>query len=125
MDEVVIALFAPVSVARIDRWVEEQVDRLRTEAAPTGVGLGPLVRASPAGGGDWLIGVDLADRSVRLQDHLALACVLTDLERLGLRPALLVVSPAERTAARARSPSRALRRARTPCGPRVRRSPPV
>ncbi len=125
MDDVLIALRAPVTPARIDRWVREEVDRLRAEAGPTGVHLGELVRATPERGGDWLIRVELADRTVVLEEHLALACVLTDMERLGLRPALYVASRSSGGAVRARSPSRTLLRERMPCGPRARRSPPV
>lgn len=125
MDEVMISLQAPVAWKKIDRWVGEQLDRLRIEAWPTGVRLGPLVDASPVRGADWLVRVDLGDRAVRLEDDVALASVLTDMERLGLRPALFLVAPRERTGARAKRPSPTARRVTASCGPRARRSPPI
>ena len=102
MDIVVIALLAPVTPNRIERWVEAQVDELRAQGQASGVRLGPLTRSTPARGGDWLIGVDREDRSVALQDDLALGLILTDMAVLGLRPQLLVVSSGERRGRRFR-----------------------
>ena len=93
--EVMISLRAPVSREKIARWVEEQVDRLRGEARATGVRLGRLTVASPPQRGDWLVEVDVRDQNVRLEDNMALASVLTDMELLGLRPQLLVTSTGE------------------------------
>lgn len=90
MDETIISLLAPVSRERIERWVEGQVDRLRTEASSTGVRLGPLSSGGPGQGGDWLVEVDLRDRDVPLEDDVALGSVLTEMALLGLRPQLSV-----------------------------------
>lgn len=112
MDEVTIALRAPVSAKAIERWVEEQVDRLRDAAWASGVRLGPMWQAWRAQAADWLIEVDLRDRSVALDDDLALASVLIDMELLGLRPQLLVSplrqssAPAQVHAPTARAPVR-------------------
>lgn len=124
MDDVVISLLAPVARQAIDGWVEEQVARLRVEAQPRGVQLGRLVRSRPSQGGDWLVHVDLEPRDVPPQEHLALACVLTDMERLGLRPALFLISARPRMSTPAtHSPRLPLVAAR--CTPRARRSPPI
>ncbi len=95
MDEVRISLLAPVARERIESWVEEQVDRLRAQGRATGVRLGRLTPAQPAQGGHWLVEVDLHARDVRLEDDVALASILTDMELLGLRPHLLVAEVAE------------------------------
>jgi hypothetical protein len=94
-DEILISLRAPVSREKIERWVEEQVDRLRDAAWSRGVRLGPLWRGWRARGSDWLIEVDRRDRNVELDDDLALASVLMDMELLGLRPQLLASPPPE------------------------------
>ena len=96
-DEVVIALRAPVSREKVERWVEEQVDRLREAAWSSRVRLGPLWPGWRTQGADWLIELDLRDRKVELDDDVALASVLMNMELLGLRP-LLVSSPPGRTA---------------------------
>ena len=90
MGEVRIALRAPVSAKAIESWVEDQVDRLRDAAWSSGVRLGPLWPGWRARGPDWLIEVDLRDRNMALDDDVALASVLVDMELLGLRPQLLV-----------------------------------
>jgi hypothetical protein len=92
MDEVVISLLAPVASQRVQRWVEEQVDGLRAQGRASGLRLGRLAASSPAQGGDWLIAVDRVDRDVALEDDIALALILTDMARLGLRPQLFVIS---------------------------------
>ena len=92
MDEVRISLLAPVARERIESWVEEQVDRLRGQGRATGVWLGRLAPADPEQGGDWLVEVDLQARDVRLEDDVALAAILTDMELLGLRPHLLAAT---------------------------------
>ena len=96
MDEKIISLLAPVSRERIERWVEDQVDRLRGEASRMGVRLGPLSAAGPGQGGDWLVEVELRNRHVPLEDDVALASVLTEMALLGLRPQLLVTSRGDR-----------------------------
>lgn len=108
MDNAMISLLAPVAVSPqdIDEWVEELAYRLRARWRFTGVGIGRLVRACPSEGGDWLIELDLRGRSGPPEKDIALAAILTDLERLGLRPQLFVgagavpppsLAPAERT----------------------------
>ena len=97
-DQVMIALRAPVWREKIERWVEEELDRLRDAAWSRRIRLGPLWRGWRAQGPDWLIEVDLRDRNVPLHDDVALAGVLLDMELLGLRPQLLVSSPPERSA---------------------------
>ena len=92
-DEVLITLRAPVSPEKIERWVEDQVDRLREEARATGVRLGRLAPGSHPQGADWLIEVDLQDRDVELEHDAELALILTHMAVLGLRPQLLVTSP--------------------------------
>ena len=94
-DEVLISLRAPVSREKIEPWVEHQLDRLRDATWSSGVRLGPLWRGWRAQGPDWLIEVDLRDRNVELDDDLALASVLMDMELLGLRPQLLLSPPPE------------------------------
>ncbi len=94
-DEVVISLRAPVSRETVERWVEEQVDRLRDAAWSSRVRLGPLCPGWRTQGPDWLIEVDLRDRNVDLDDDVALASVLMEMELLGLSPQLLVSPPPE------------------------------
>lgn len=89
-----ISLVAPVSRERIERWVAEQVDGLRDEAAASGLQLGRLT-ACPTQDADWLLEVDARERGVAPQDDLALTSILTHLEWLGLRPQLLVSSRRE------------------------------
>ena len=89
-DEVMISLRAPVSRETIEPWVEEQVEGLRNAAWSSGVRLGPLWPGWRAQGADWLVEVDLRDRNVALDDDVALASVLMNMELLGLRPQLLV-----------------------------------
>ena len=90
MNEAMISLLAPVGVApqQIDMWVEEQVYRLRSRWQISGVGFGELTRSSPSEGGHWLIDLDLRARTGPLEKDVALAGIITDLERLGLRPQL-------------------------------------
>jgi hypothetical protein len=85
-----ISLRAPVSRERIEQWVDEQVDRLRDAAWSRRVRLGPLWPGWRAKGPDWLVEVDLRDRNVELDDDVALASVLMEMELLGLRPQLLM-----------------------------------
>ncbi len=91
MEKVIIALEAPVSPDKIERWVQDQVDRLRGGACAVGVRLGRLVPARGAWDADWLLEVE-RERGGRPEDDIALASVLTDMELLGLRPHLLVCS---------------------------------
>ena len=93
VDEVTISLVAPVSVSKIERWVKEQLDLLRDQAGSMGVRLGHLRPASDGQDADWLVEVDLRDRAVPLEEDIALASMLTDLQLLGLQPQLLVPSP--------------------------------
>lgn len=107
MNEAMLSLLAPVGVApqQIDMWVEEQVYRLRTRWRVSGMGFGELRRSSPSEGGHWLIDLDLRARTGPLEKDVALAGIVTDLERLGLRPQLFVRAPSEEpysTAAAAR-----------------------
>ena len=97
MDKVMISLVAPVSRHKIERWVEEQVDRLDGEARASGIRLGRLAPGRLAQGGDWLVDVDRGDRDGRLEGDTALASVLTSFALLGLRPRLLVASLRERS----------------------------
>ncbi len=123
-----ISLLSPVSRERIERWVEEQLDRLRDQVLPVGLRLGPLVRAPAATpGADWLVRVDRRGRAVPPEDDLALADLMMDVERLGLRPSLLAVASREPALSLARRPSRLARRGRgtARCDPRARRSPPI
>jgi hypothetical protein len=91
-DGAMISLLAPVGVSpeEIDEWVEERVYRLRARWRFTGVGIGRLTRSCPSEGGHWLIELDLRARTVPPSRDVALAAIVTDLERLGLRPRLFV-----------------------------------
>lgn len=124
MNEAMISLLAPVGVApqQIDIWVEEHVYRLRSRWRISGVGIGELTRSSPSQGGHWLIDLDLRARTGPLEKDVALAGIITDLERLGLRPQLFVVtgergarrsSDAHRSGAGRRQPAR---HSRPACG---------
>lgn len=103
MHDAMISLLAPVGVApqQIDIWVEEQVYRLRTRWRISGVGIGEITRSCPSEGGHWLIDLDLRARTGPREKDVALAGIITNLERLGLRPQLFVVS-GERGARRSR-----------------------
>ena len=92
MNAVMISLLAPAGVApeQIDMWVEEQLYRLRSRWRISGVGLGALTRSCPSEGGHWLIDLDLRARTGALENDVALAGIVTDFERLGLRPELFV-----------------------------------
>ena len=92
MNQVMISLTAPVSTGKIEPWVNEQLERLRREANARGIRVGRLAPVCLPHGADWLVGVDRADRDVRLEDDAALNLVMTDLALLGLRPQLLVAS---------------------------------
>ena len=92
LDEVAIALVAPVSVSKIERWVKEQIDLLRDHGGSRGVRLGHLSPAREGHDADWLVEVDLRDRDVPLEEDIALASILVDLQLLGLQPQLLVPS---------------------------------
>ena len=94
-DQVMISLRVPASREKVERWVEEELDRLRDAAWSRRIRLGPLWRGWRAQGPDWLIEVDLRDRNVELDDDVALASVLMEMELLGLRPQLLVSPPPE------------------------------
>ena len=94
MNDAMLSLLAPAGVApqEIDIWVEEQVYRLRSRWRVSGVGIGELTRSSPAEGGHWLIDLDLRARTGPLEKDVALAGIITDLDRLGLRPELFVAA---------------------------------
>lgn len=94
MNEVMISLLAPpeVSPESIDEWVEEQIYLLRGRWRFTGVGIGEITRSCPSEGGHWLIDLDLHARTVPLEKDSAVAGIVIDLERLGLRPQLLVTA---------------------------------
>ena len=96
MTEAMISLLAPVSVSpeTIDEWVEEQVYLLQKRWRFTGVGIGELRRSCPEEGGHWFIDLDLRARTVPLEKDVALAAIVTDLERRGLRPQLFVSAKA-------------------------------
>jgi hypothetical protein len=93
VDEVTISLVAPVSISKIERWVKGQIDRLRDQASPCEVRLGHLSPAPQGHDADWLVEVDLRARTVPLEEDIALASILLDLQLLGLQPKLLVPSP--------------------------------
>jgi len=92
MNEVMVSLLAPAGVPpeQIDMWVEEQVYRLRARWRISGVGIGELTRSCPSEGGHWLIDLDRSARTGPLEKDVALAGIITDFERLGLRPELFV-----------------------------------
>ena len=92
MNDAMLSLLAPVGVApqQIDMWVEEQLYRLRSRWRISGVGFGELRRSCPSEGGHWLIDLDLRARTGPREKDVALAGIITDLERLGLRPQLFV-----------------------------------
>lgn len=92
MNDAMLSLLAPVGVPpqQIDMWVEEQVHRLRSRWRISAVGFGKLRRSCPSQGGHWLIDLDLRARTGPLEKDVALAGIVTDLERLGLRPQLYV-----------------------------------
>ena len=92
VDGVAISLVAPVSISKVERWVKEQLDLLRDNASSSGVRLGHLSPAREGHGADWLVEVDLRDRDVPLEEDIALASILVDLQLLGLQPQLLVPS---------------------------------
>lgn len=94
MHDAMISLLAPVGVApqQIDIWVEEQVYRLRSRWRISGVGIGEVTRSSPSAGGHWLIDLDLRARTGPREKDVALAGIITDLERLGPRPELFVAT---------------------------------
>ncbi len=111
MDQGIISLRAPVSAAKMEGWVAEQIESLRRRGRPVGVRLGRLSPAAPEQGGDWVIDVDVRDRGVRLLDDVPLSSLLVELEVLGLRPQLLVDEAPGReaftSAARAAAPGAA------------------
>jgi hypothetical protein len=121
MDTVMISLLAPkkVSPQRIDPWVAEQVYRLRSRWLISGVGFGELRRSSPSKGGHWLIDLDLRARSGPLERDVALAGIIVDLARLGLRPQLFVLTPGRRHERRPRAGASGFERMPT-CGTRRR-----
>lgn len=90
MHEAMISLLAPAGVApeQIDMWVEEQVYRLRSRWRISGVGFGELRRSCPSQGGHWLIDLDLRARTAPVEKDVAVAGIITNFERLGLRPQL-------------------------------------
>ena len=92
MNEAMISLLAPVGVPpqQIDMWVEEQVYRLRARWRLSGVGFGELTRSCPSEGGHWLIDLDLRARTGPPEKDVALAGIIANLDRLGLRPQLFV-----------------------------------
>ena len=108
MNEAMISLLAPVGVApqQIDMWVEEQVYRLRTRWRISGVGFGELSRSTPSEGGHWLIDLDLRARTGPLEKDVALAGIITDFERLGLRPELFVTTAADEPFSMAGAPQK-------------------
>ena len=92
MDAVVISLLAPVDARPAQQWVQERVDALRARAQATGVRLGRLAASHPREGGDWLIEVTRDERDVALENDVALAAIVAELEYLGLRPCLFVIA---------------------------------
>lgn len=93
MEDVVISLLAPAAPPQRNApWVEEQVERLRAQARSLGVQLGRLTPSRPSQGGDWLIKVERDYRDTALEHDITLALILTDLDRLGLRPCLFVIT---------------------------------
>ena len=93
MDQVVISLLSPdVPPRQIEPWVERHLDRLRDLGRGGGVELGRLARSSPIRGGHWLIDVGRDGRDVALEEDVVLAMIVTDMEALGLRPQVFVIS---------------------------------
>ena len=93
MDQVVISLLSPgVPPRQIEPWVERHVDRLRDLGRGGGVDLGRLARSSPIRGGHWLIDVRRDGRDVAPEEDVVLAMIVTDMEALGLRPQVFVIS---------------------------------
>lgn len=93
MEQVVISLLSPdVPPRKIEPWVEKHVDRLRDLGRGGGVDLGRLERSSPIRGGHWLIDIRRDDRDVALEEDVVLAMIVTDMEALGLRPQVFVIS---------------------------------
>ena len=93
MDQVVISLLSPdVPPRQIEPWVDRHVGRLRELGRDGGVELGRLERSSPIRGGHWLIDVRRDDRDVALEEDVVLAMIVTDMEALGLRPQVFVIS---------------------------------
>ena len=122
MDQVTISLQAPVSPGPMQSWVQEQVDRLRLDGLGGGILLGRLVRAGSGQAGDWLVAVGMRARAEPLEADTALARILAELHRLGLRPALLVASGRAAAPVRARRPSHPRSRVSTRPRPRARRT---
>ena len=116
-----ISLLAPAKVSpdRIDAWVDEQVYRLRSRWRISGVGIGELRRSSPSQGGHWLIDLDLRARTGPLEQDVAVAGIIIDFERLGLRPQLFVLAPGRRHERRVRPAPRAFEQI-PKCGARRR-----
>jgi hypothetical protein len=121
MDQVMISLLAPTNVSpeRIDAWVDEQVYRLRSRWRISGIGIGELRRSSPSKGGHWLIDLDLCARTGPLEQDVAVAGIIIDFERLGLRPQLFVLAPGRRHERRVRPARRAFEQIPA-CGTRRR-----
>ena len=93
MDQVVISLLSPdVPPRQIEPWVDKHVGRLRELGRRGGVELGRLERSSPIRGGHWLIDVRRDDRDIALEEDVVLAMLVTDMEALGLRPQVFVIS---------------------------------
>lgn len=93
MDQVVISLLSPdVPPRQIEPWVDKHVGRLRELGRGGGVELGRLERSSPIRGGHWLIDVRRDDRDIALEEDVVLAMIVTDMEALGLRPQVFVIS---------------------------------
>ncbi len=92
MVKATISLRAPVSADKMEGWVAEQIDRLRDESRDSGVRVGRLSAALPPQAADWVVEVDLHGRDVPLEDDMALARLLMDIDALGLRPQLLLTS---------------------------------
>lgn len=89
MDQLLVSIRAPVSGAQARRWVSGQVDLLREKARADGIDVGPLWPAWRAQAEDWLVEIDPGVRDVPLDEDIALASLLLDMQVLGLRPELL------------------------------------
>jgi hypothetical protein len=81
---------APLAAEELDRWLQEEVERLRVSAPHAVLRLVRLIQPAPTGdfGIGWMLEVDAANADTPL-DEDRLAAVLRDLRLLGLQPTVL------------------------------------
>lgn len=85
---------APVAADELERWLGQEVERLRESAPHAVLRLIRLVQRVPTGdvGIGWLIELDAPNADAPLGDE-ALTCVVRDLRLLGLQPTVLRGAP--------------------------------